>query len=109
MTDWLSGSAMLLCGLIVGFMFIYGMKRRTEKSDLERRDLEAKRDAFIAQLRTEINPEERARLELEAADVLRRLDGLSGAPAILPARAARIGGAPQRNAALVGFAWGAAS
>ncbi len=36
MTDWLSASAMLLSGLIVGFMFLYGMKRRDGKSDMER-------------------------------------------------------------------------
>ena len=73
MSNWLTASAMLLSGLIVGFMFLYGMKRKGEQSDLERKDLEAKRDALIAELRAETNAEERARLEREAAAVLRKL------------------------------------
>ena len=110
-TDWLSASAMLLSGLIVGFMFIYGMKRRGEKSDLERKDLEAKRDALIARLRTETNPEERSRLEHEAAEVLKKLDGLRGGqpPSAVPAGQAAAEAAPKqaRSAAFMGFAWGA--
>lgn len=113
MTDWLSASAMLLSGLIVGFMFIYGMKRRGEKTDLERKDLEAKRDALIAQLRTETNPQERTRLELAAAEVLKKLDGISGGqttPAVPAAEAAAEATPKQaRSAALIGFAWGAGS
>ena len=48
MTDWLSASAMLAAGLIVGFMFLYGMKRRQAKTDTVRADLEAKRDCSSA-------------------------------------------------------------
>ena len=78
MTDWLSAGGMILAGLIVGFMFWYGMKRRSAKPDLERSDLEAKRDALLQQLR-ELKEmggsgEERQRLELETAEVLRKLD-----------------------------------
>ena len=51
MTDWVSAGGMILSGLIVGFMFWYGMKGRATKPDLERRDLEAKRDALLQQLR----------------------------------------------------------
>ncbi len=104
MTDWLSASAMLLAGVIVGFMFLYGMKRRQERSDLERADLEAKRDALIARLREGGSD---SRLEREAAEVLRKLDGLGGGPP--PSAADAEGrGAPQ-HAALKGFLWGVAS
>lgn len=116
MTDWLTATAMLLSGLIVGFMFLYGMKRKGERTDLERKDLEAKRDALIAELRAETNAEERARLEREAAEVLRKLAATSGAPAILPAtpaeapakNAGKIAGAPQTSP-LTAFIWGAVS
>lgn len=106
MTDWLSAAAMLLAGIVVGFMFLYGMKRRQARSDLERADLEAKRDALIADLRAETNADERARLERETANALRKLD--DGAPASagrLPAEA----GAPSANSTLKGFLWGAGS
>ena len=109
MTDWLSASAMLLSGLIVGFMFIYGMKRREAKTDLERKDLEAKRDALIAELRTETNPEERQRLELEAAAVLKKLDGVAVAAAPSTATAAAATPKSLRSATIIGFVWGAAS
>jgi tetratricopeptide (TPR) repeat protein len=103
-TDWLSASAMLLAGVIVGFMFLYGMKRRQERSDLERADLEAKRDALIARLREGFDPA----LEREAADVLRKLDALGGVEAA--SQAADGGLKPAAtHAALKGFAWGAAS
>src|SRR5882672_211460 len=105
MTDWLSASAMLLAGVIVGFMFLYGMKRRQERSDLERADLEAKRDALIAKLREGASGQERARLESETAAVMRKLDAVSAGPPP-PAATAEGRGAP-RNAALNGFAWGA--
>ena len=78
MTDWVSAGGMILSGLIVGFMFWYGMKGRATKPDLERRDLEAKRDALLQQLRElkEMggSEEEKRRLERETADVLRKLD-----------------------------------
>lgn len=106
MTDWFSASAMLVTGLIVGFMFIYGMKRREVKTDLERKDLEAKRDALIAQLRNETDATERARMERDAADVLKKLDHASaGQP---PPPVATMA-APQKRATIIGFAWGAGS
>jgi tetratricopeptide (TPR) repeat protein len=104
MTDWLGASAMLLAGIVVGFMFLYGMKRRRDRSNLERADLEAKRDALLTQLRQERSAEERARLEREAAEVLRKLDGLREAPVPAP----EVGSTSQR-AALKGFLWGATS
>ncbi len=78
MTDWLSATAMILSGGIVGFMFWYGMKSRAAKPDLERLDLEAKRDVLLQQLRemkeTGGSVDEQRRLERETADVLRKLD-----------------------------------
>ncbi|HKS23617.1 MAG TPA: tetratricopeptide repeat protein, partial [Thermoanaerobaculia bacterium] len=105
--DWVSAVGMLLAGLIVGFMFVYSMRRREEKSDLEQRDLEAKRDALLARLREGVDaPEERAKLEREAADVLRALDRTSKprrTPTTHPTPA------PSSSSAIKGFAWGAGS
>ena len=112
-TDWLSAIGILLAGLVVGFMFVYASMRKKHDTaphdDLERRDLEAKRDALIAQLRAgDLAPNERTRIEREAAEVLRGLDQ-SGAPVSAgeksvapPAK----GGAPS-SSALAGFLWGA--
>ncbi|HUJ13855.1 MAG TPA: tetratricopeptide repeat protein [Thermoanaerobaculia bacterium] len=110
MTDWLSASAMLLAGLIVGFMFLYGMKRRRANVDADRADLEAKRDALLARLREDPSDKQ---LELQAAEVLKKLDKLrvgTGAPA-RPASGEAPAATPSqsRNAALIGFAWGAGS
>jgi len=122
MTDWVTATGVLLSGAIIGFMFLYVATTRaksaaalTPERSLEVRDLEAKRDALIAQLRelddTGGTPEERAKLETEAANVLRRLDGLApagpgaGADAGTPARAK----AAASSSALKGFLWGAGS
>src|SRR4051812_49038366 len=84
MTDWLSAGGMILSGLIVGFMFWYGMKSRAPKPDTERLDLEAKRDVLLQQLRelkeTGGSIDEQRRLERETADVLRALDRRGAAP-----------------------------
>jgi len=107
--DWLSAVGMLLAGLIVGFMFVYSMRRRDEKSDLERRDLEAKRDTLLAALRAGVDsPAERAKLERETADVLRTLDkkpARAGAPAPKPVPVV----VATRSSSIKGFAWGAGS
>ena len=69
-TDWASAIAILTAGLILGLMFIYFVARRrsaTPPADLELRDLEAKRDLLIDQLRAEVDPDERTRLERETA------------------------------------------
>lgn len=110
MTDWLSAGAMLLAGVIVGVVFLYAMKtRRKPAVDQERSDLEAKRDALIARLReVDLSDQEKSRLELEAAEVLRRLDsrkpsrGEAAAAPVVPAAAAKY-------AAIKGFAWGVGS
>src|SRR3954453_18473213 len=117
MTDWLSAGGMILSGLIVGFMFWYGMKGRAAKPDVERLDLEAKRDALLQQLRelkeTGGSVEEQRRLERETADVLRALDKrapvVSKPTAPKPAAADINIAALTRAAAIRGFIWGAAS
>ncbi len=123
MTDWLSATAMILSGGIVGFMFWYGMKSRAAKPDLERLDLEAKRDVLLQQLRemkeTGGSVDEQRRLERETADVLRKLD--KHAPSKRrPDSAARPSvegqtvpgvnvAAHARAASIRGFLWGVAS
>jgi tetratricopeptide (TPR) repeat protein len=118
MTDWLSAGGMILSGLIVGFMFWYGMKGRAAKPDVERLDLEAKRDLLLQQLRelkeTGGSAEEQRRLERETADVLRALDKRKAAPSKPAAAPAPVAtdvniAALARAAAIRGFIWGAAS
>jgi tetratricopeptide (TPR) repeat protein len=126
MTDWVSAGGMILSGLIVGFMFWYGMKGRAAKPDVERLDLEAKRDLLLQQLRelkeTGGSVEEQRRLERETADVLRALDkrpGNAGVPPAVVQDSAKSGGqdtrvpsdiaALTRAASIRGFVWGAAS
>ena len=125
-TDWLSAIGILLAGLVLGFMFVYAyvVKRRGQTAageDLELRDLEAKRDALLQQLRDldADKKEERARLEVEAAQVLRAIDqhtkqaAPGGAPASSPARREEPAPAPTgffgKHPELKGFAWGVAS
>jgi tetratricopeptide (TPR) repeat protein len=127
MTDWLSATAMIISGGIVGFMFWYGMKGRAPKPDLERLDLEAKRDALLQQLRemkeTGGSIDEQRRLERETADVLRKLDKHAPAKGSKrrpdsPARPSADGesdlrevnaAAHARAASICGFAWGVGS
>jgi len=120
MTDWISAGGMILSGLIIGFMFWYGMKSRAPKPDVERLDLEAKRDALLQQLRelkeTGGSVDEQRRLERETADVLRALDkrkaahpGTAGVPPAVPGKIPLDVAALTRAAAIRGFIWGAAS
>jgi Flp pilus assembly protein TadD len=104
--DWLSGIAMLLSGLVIGFIFIYSMKSKktgasktalapdvTTGPDL--RDLVARRDVLLDDLR-EVgdNAAERSRLEREAADVLRAIDvATAAAPVARPGKAGAKGSA----------------
>jgi tetratricopeptide (TPR) repeat protein len=123
-TDWLTATAMLLSGLIVGFMFIYSSMRKKQQAaatpgsdDLELRDLVARRDALIQQLReledVPANATERTRLERDAAKVLRALDGKNvrqplrlspSLPVATPAPAMS-----GMNPAVKGFLWGVGS
>jgi len=128
MTDWLSAAGMILSGVIVGFMFWYGMKGRAPKPDVERLDLEAKRDVLLQQLRemkeTGGSVEEQKRLERETADVLRALDKRGkdkrrpDSPVRPSAETGRTGESDLRSsdlrsavrsATIRGFIWGAAS
>lgn len=119
-TDWTSAIAILAGGLFLGALVVFFFSRRKSTSpanvipDLERKDLEAKRDSLVAQLRVldEENVEERMRLEAETADVLRKLDNAPQAPRPAP----RPGGEdrgdaarPAMNPAMKGFLWGAGS
>lgn len=116
-TDWTSAIAILGAGLIIGILFIVFYGRRKSASinvDLERKDLEAKRDALIAQLRAlpDDAVDEHARLERETANVLRRLDERGVAAASRPAEPAtgnRLQATASMNPAIKGFLWGAGS
>src|SRR5437773_1937591 len=84
-TDWLSAIGILLSGLVLGFMFIYTFRKKSgvvATAELDRRDLEVKRDTLIRELRElpDDEVEERSRLELEAAQVLRALETHSPLP-----------------------------
>src|ERR1051325_3350097 len=119
--DWLSALGMLLAGLIVGFMFVYSMRRSDKKQDSELRDLEARRDTLLAALRELVDTggpaEERARLERQTAEGLKGIDGYKAPkrknPS--PSEEPRNRGTEELHpvsssrATLKGFAWGAAS
>ena len=116
-TDWTSAIAILVGGLVLGSLFVYlfGKRKSMVRDDLARKDLEAKRDALIQQLRVldDGASDERERLESETAEVLRRLDQQAPGPATATATAT--GGAPApasslaMNPAFKGFLWGAVS
>lgn len=119
-TDWTSAIAILAGGLFLGVLIVFFFRRRSSPAavipELEIKDLEAKRDSLVAQLREldEENVEERTRLEAETADVLRRLD--SQAPLAARRREARAEGhqpapssRPAMSPAMRGFLWGVGS
>jgi tetratricopeptide (TPR) repeat protein len=119
-TDWASAIAILTAGLILGLMFIYFVSRRRSAAappaDLELRDLEAKRDLLVDQLRAEVDPDERTRLERETAQVLRAIDERTSKVRPSAAAGAAAGSTVKertpvtpRNAMLIGFAWGVGS
>lgn len=114
MTDWASASAILAAGIVLGIMFIYFVRRRPEPAvaavDNGLRDLEAKRDALVQQLRDldPTNAEERSRLEIETAQVLRRIDEQRKVERRPPPVAGEAFD-PIRRATMVGFGWGAGS
>lgn len=122
MTDWLSAAAMLLSGLVIGFMILYSMKwskaagAAAADRELARRDLEAKCDALVARMREMPDDDpDRPRLESETAAVLRALDAGRGAqtPARVSTSTTGQPGAPvvqaavqAKQSAFKGFAWG---
>jgi len=108
-TDWVSAIAILAAGLIIGVLFVVLFNRKRSAhidTDLARKDLEAKRDALIAQLRALPDDaiEERARMERETADVLRKLDER------VPSTPIPIPQSPNTMSPTIkGFLWGAGS
>jgi cytochrome c-type biogenesis protein CcmH len=114
-TDWVSAVAILAAGILIGAIVFFAVRRKpsTIDTNLERKDLEAKRDALIAQLRAlpDDAVDERARLERETADVLRRLDASgSGAAGSQPAGGLRAHRSTSTISPTVkGFIWGATS
>ncbi|HKO58358.1 MAG TPA: tetratricopeptide repeat protein, partial [Thermoanaerobaculia bacterium] len=112
-TDLISALGMFAAGLVLGGLFLYSFGRRklvAEAADIERRDLEAKRDALLRQLREldSSNAVEQARLEQEAAAVLRSLEH-AAAPAPKKRAEARPASPAPPNAAMRGFLCGAGS
>lgn len=116
-TDWTSALAILVAGLALGALFIYFFSKRKTKtlgdeSELARKDLEAKRDSLIHQLRDldeHASPDERTRLEIDTAAVLRQLD-----QSPLPAQRGERQDEGSRSATAMsptikGFLWGAGS
>jgi tetratricopeptide (TPR) repeat protein len=115
-TDWASAIAILAGGLLLGVLFAYFFGRRkaaTISDNLAVKDLEAKRDALIAQLRDEsLTGDERERLESETAAVLRQLDqsAKSAAPVAKGESAPETPAGPlAMNPTVKGFFYGAAS
>jgi cytochrome c-type biogenesis protein CcmH len=112
---------MIVSGGIVGFMFWYGMKGRAAKPDIERRDLEAKRDVLLQQLRelkeTGGSADEQRRLERETAEVLRKLDAHAPPKRKSDKRTTDVAqpapeiniAAQTRAASIRGFLWGVGS
>src|SRR5687768_11532341 len=112
-TDWGSALAILGAGLILGMMCLYFFTRKrttpapAKSSALH--DLEARRDRLVEELRSEVSAEERTRLELETAQVLRLIDEQRQRPEGLDAPAAESAPAAIRRATTIGFFWGAGS
>ena len=114
MTDWVSASAILAAGIVLGVMFIYFVRRRPAapvEADNELRDLEAKRDALVQQLRglDPTNADERTRLEIETAQVLRRIDEQRKVERRPSTAVVTEPYDPIRRATMIGFGWGAGS
>lgn len=119
-TDWTSAIAILVAGVIVGVMVVLYYRRRgatpaapadASMADLELKDLLAKRDALVRQLRDldeRTSDEERRRLEVETADTLRRID--EHAPLVVASAARDMKPAADgMNPVLKGYLWGVAS
>ncbi len=107
-TDWVSAAAIVSAGIIVGLLVIYFVRRKrgTLRTDTALRDLEARRDALVEELREgDLATEARTRLEIETANVLRQID--ERAKTSEPAQPAAPAPNPFRRGVLVGFASGA--
>jgi cytochrome c-type biogenesis protein CcmH len=107
-TDWGTAVAILVAGLILGVLFVYlfNKRKKTFSEDLVLKDLQAKRDALVQQLRDPgVEGDERTRLEVETAQVLRQLDGYKSTTPVSEAVAPPTAMDPT----IKGFIWGAAS
>jgi cytochrome c-type biogenesis protein CcmH/NrfG len=109
--DWTSATVILVAGLVLGALCVMFFRRRkTAPSinvDLQHKDLAAKRDALLQQLRDpDLAPTERTRLELETAQVLRALD--AHVP-VTPVTATAPSAPVAMNPTVKGFIWGATS
>lgn len=115
--EWLPAVAVLLAGLIGGFVVVLlsrgrrgGLAREIEIESLE--DLEQQRDLLIERLRDMRNSEDRAgreQLESEAAAVLRRIDEIRKRSKKRPGKEPKHAPAPEAAPAgvnLKGFLWG---
>jgi len=103
-TDWASALAILAAGLVLGLLVFFASRRRKASANGKRRDLEARRDALVQQLRDlgdDVTDDERTSLESETAEVLRALDHL-------PAATSNESPAPRPRSAASGFGWGVA-
>jgi tetratricopeptide (TPR) repeat protein len=109
--DWTSATVILVAGLVLGALCVMFFRRRKSAPsinvDLQHKDLAAKRDALLQQLRDpDLAPTERTRLELETAQVLRALD--AHVPAT-PVAATAPSAPAAMNPTVKGFIWGATS
>jgi tetratricopeptide (TPR) repeat protein len=125
--DWQSALAVLVVGLAAGSIILWRMRQSAGKPTatqaLDQRDLEARRDTLLQQLRelddtaSKRTPEQLAReryaLELAAAQAMRDIDRhapLAGQGAVLASGPAAPAGAPApERGAMRGFLWGTAT
>jgi len=111
--DWTSAIVILTAGLVLGGLVVFFFRRRKSAprigSDLRHKDLVAKRDALLQQLRgPDLAPTERTRLELETAQVLRELDE-APSPPVAGGEATATPSSLSMSPAIKGFLWGACS
>jgi tetratricopeptide (TPR) repeat protein len=105
LTNWLSAVVILAAGVILGFMFVYFVRRKPIEHN-ELADLQARRDELVKKLRElDMVAEERTRLEIETAQVLRQIDEVEDRRSRLSGQAR----SPVLHDSVVGFIWGASS
>ena len=116
-TNWMLPVGVLIAGLILGAIVILVVKSRRAAAatlpadDLKLRDLEARRDVLLQQLRGEVDDAERVRLERDAAEVLRAIDAQKRVARPASTRPSKVDhrGPQTGNPAMRGFLWGAGS
>ncbi|HET7712943.1 MAG TPA: tetratricopeptide repeat protein, partial [Thermoanaerobaculia bacterium] len=81
-TNWTAALAILAVGIVAGIILIAAMRRRkgSAPAGSRRAALEKKKDVLVRKIRSSEDPEERRRLQLEAADVLREIDRCDEVP-----------------------------